>query len=560
MRCLKYLLLFCSILLGQCPFMALAQQPIPAKLFLQSLEPAPSASDLYDFFDIYDEEFAACKEIPTYLRAISYILANGDVGVAAKRLSNIIRCPALTVAEQRGVIELQDKLPRPATVTVAEQPAIKEQPAIAEEAVIPVLTPKAIPGVVAQAPAEQEKSAISAEQAPKATPAVKVKAEKKAPPVPVQPRNDTSIISAVASKPKQKTPAAPVESTLSVKRATPPLLPVSIATVKEQPKRVSVNTFNDWRSGDKGTSRLYRSENTITGAYGAWSVSAASIYLNSGNFDGSQSVGTAFTSKQKSSLTTEATLFTPQLAYVHDKLAVSVSSTPMGADITPLPTGKIAWQDKRFSVSAFQENVTDSLLSYVGFKDIHSDKTMGRVVKAGGKLGWADSFADTWFYGTAITGAHLYGHNVKENNAVKGEAYVGKNFGLVSAGIYSSADHFTRNLNNFTYGHGGYYSPQVAAATALFVSIDYTVEKWKLNADVSAGYLYEKIESSQQYYGTSEKGTPYTADESQKFTINTGLDLLYHFDSGFSFKGTTRFLHAGDFTEGKLGMNLQYEF
>ena len=122
MRCLKYLLLFCSILLGQCPFMALAQQPIPAKLFLQSLEPAPSASDLYDFFDIYDEEFAACKETNTYLRALAYLAANGDHALVRDKVHALERCPELSEATQQNI----RKLLAQAGETVEEKPAAEQ--------------------------------------------------------------------------------------------------------------------------------------------------------------------------------------------------------------------------------------------------------------------------------------------------------------------------------------------------------------------------------------------------------------------------------------------------
>lgn len=68
--------------------------------------------------------------------------------------------------------------------------------------------------------------------------------------------------------------------------------------------------------------------------------------------------------------------------------------------------------------------------------------------------------------------AHLWGHQVADNQALSGSLSLGYNFhppgfDYFTVGPGVGADHYSRNLNHFTYGHGGYFSPEARLAPAL---------------------------------------------------------------------------------------------
>jgi hypothetical protein len=108
--------------------------------------------------------------------------------------------------------------------------------------------------------------------------------------------------------------------------------------------------------------------------------------------------------------------------------------------------------------------VTDSLLSYAGARDSGANLEWGGVTSNGGlaNLGWDDGtsglYANTTFQ-------YLAGHNVEKNYAVKGGGGVYTRLlkdadQTLTVGVNSTWMHYNKNLSYYTYGQGGYFSPQ----------------------------------------------------------------------------------------------------
>jgi len=130
--------------------------------------------------------------------------------------------------------------------------------------------------------------------------------------------------------------------------------------------------------------------------------------------------------------------------------------------------------DLHWSVGVSRRAVTDSLLSFAGAEDKRTGQKWGGVTANGGRAQLA--FDDREMGAYAYAGWHrLLGNNVEDNdrtelgagvywylqNNEQSQATVG--FNLLGIG-------YRENLGYFTYGHGGYFSPQSFFALGVPVS------------------------------------------------------------------------------------------
>ena len=585
----------CSALLALAPLSpVMANPPIPASQFLQNMGASPNTNSIYNFLEIYKQRFTACQEADAYLQALELLYKNGDDGFVRTRLADLNNCTNLSVNQKNKVLRLSQPIDSGKTVirqanadqtnTKAMQPPVgdsHEKSDSGSNTRIETLNTAANKGDSA-APSEEppkkskkpanphESTAIarikpSTPRRPSQTAAKtadsKYKPEHPASALTAAPTND---LYADASTP-ETTPLPPINrpgrSSLGTSQALLPSSPRPSAEEEDNLLKIGLKSNNDWRNGDKGTSRLWRSRNNVILTNGPWSFNGGVIYLDSGRYAGNPTVGSVPINPPSSQLITHATVFEPKISYTGANTDITLGTTPLGGEASPLPTFKWAWHEKRGGLSLFHESVTDSLLSSVGFKDIYGSETMGRVIKTGISVNWNDEFSDNWFYGGGITGAYLYGKNVKENEAVKIESYLGKTIDDISVGLYASFDHFTRDLNHFTFGHGGYYSPQAAATLALFASAKQTLDNTTYKVDASLGLTYESTKDSQMYYFDNTGNTGiYKGEHKLKIPVNVGFNIQRKIDTNLFLNLDGRVLNSRSYTEGKFMINLDYRF
>lgn len=111
-----------------------------------------------------------------------------------------------------------------------------------------------------------------------------------------------------------------------------------------------------------------------------------------------------------------------------------------------------------------RDSVKDSMLSYAGAKDPGTNTAWGGVIANAAQVigNWGDG--NSGFYANAsyqsISGTHV-AHNTRLDGTVGAywKLYSGHG-GALTAGMNFSAMHYDKNLSYFTYGQGGYFSPQ----------------------------------------------------------------------------------------------------
>jgi len=234
------------------------------------------------------------------------------------------------------------------------------------------------------------------------------------------------------------------------------------------------------------------------------------------------------------------------LALKGDRYKVDLGSTPLGQDLSTL-VGGVQWSPKltdflTLILTGERRAITDSLLSYVGAEDKSSGKRWGRVTKNGANALLSYDNGDAGFYAGA--GAYSYlGENVASNNSLQATAgaYVRpfhSDDRELKVGMSLSWMDFSKNLSYFSYGQGGYFSPQNYAAVSFPVEFLRRFSDLKVNIGGSAGY--------QSY--SQDKSAYFPADarlQSQLEALAAGGSVKEAYYSGGSKNGVGYNLHAG---------------
>jgi tetratricopeptide (TPR) repeat protein len=161
-----------------------------------------------------------------------------------------------------------------------------------------------------------------------------------------------------------------------------------------------------------------------------------------------------------------------ELQLVTPHLGLAGGYTPYNF-LVSTETGRFQWRPGNgpFTLSAVRDAVKDSQLSYAGLRDPAGStlgtlgQIWGGVVYNQGQIQFAHGDARSGYYFTA-GGQYLTGYNVKDNTRIDGNggaywrAYTSPEYGNLSVGANFFAMHYDNNQYAFTYGMGGYFSPQ----------------------------------------------------------------------------------------------------
>ena len=160
------------------------------------------------------------------------------------------------------------------------------------------------------------------------------------------------------------------------------------------------------------------------------------------------------------------------LGYETRAFDIDVGVTPLGFPEKNVVGGmqyKGGISDKvTYSLAVARRAVTDSMLSYAGVR--YGDKTTGKAVEWGGVTSNGVRAAMTWDDGTNgayVNAAFQYyqGKNVESNNAMKtGGGFYTRLYQdgdqTLTVGANTTLMRYAKDVSYFTYGQGGYFSPQ----------------------------------------------------------------------------------------------------
>ncbi|MGB0538565.1 MAG: cellulose synthase subunit BcsC-related outer membrane protein, partial [Alloalcanivorax venustensis] len=260
--------------------------------------------------------------------------------------------------------------------------------------------------------------------------------------------------------------------------------------------------------------------------------------------------------------------------------AADIGSTPFGFEITNL-VGGLSWTPKlgrngRFIVAGERRAVTDSLLSYAGVEDPATGDRWGGVTRTGGRLGLTFDNGPLGLYGD-LGFYHYDGHNVADNQSV--EASLGGYLRPVredgrelKTGVNVRYMSFDENLSKFTYGHGGYFSPQDYVSLSFPIEYSEDYRRWTWSATFAPGFQSYSSDAAAFFPTLAEEqfwmeilassgvidSAYYAAESESGFGVNLGAGLDYRLSPGLKLGTRLGYDTFGDYSETKASVNLNY--
>ena len=194
------------------------------------------------------------------------------------------------------------------------------------------------------------------------------------------------------------------------------------------------------------------------------------------------------------------------LGYVTDNFAADIGSTPLGFEL-PQVVGGFEWRpdlpDVSLSVGVSRRAITSSVLSYAGMRDPISGVRWGGVVQTGPYLD-AGIYRERYSIAGALRLSEITGEHVLDNIFAGARAAADWKFYLqpyarASLGMtlnYWSYDH---NLQNYTLGSGGYYSPQSYVSVALPLEVLGEYRDWSYHLRAAVSHSESKLDAIAYY-------------------------------------------------------------
>jgi len=295
--------------------------------------------------------------------------------------------------------------------------------------------------------------------------------------------------------------------------------------------------YGRWRTGDPGLSRLIEAGVPLGVRVPwkrrmQWRFTLTPAWLDSGEAPGNPYAGSYYRFIDSPGMTQRplresAWVFTPEVELEREgdvSWRVRLGSTPVGGTVDPLPTFLAqALRRNDWQVNVHQHPVKESLLSYVGQRDPYADRTWGRVLRTG-VLGSKTLWSRPPYWVSLEAGYDYYwGEQTVDNHRAGGTVSAGRtsalSVGELSLGALVIGQHFHRNTNFFTFGQGGYFSPQaylMAGPFARFVT-KRCRDIW-IDAQISIGYVYYETSEASQYHGTGENPVALSPDARNNLT------------------------------------------
>lgn len=267
------------------------------------------------------------------------------------------------------------------------------------------------------------------------------------------------------------------------------------------------------RSGEKGASRLFEANTRIAASISPFGIGRLGVAVSPVIITAGAPTESAIeTTGSNALLVAEATaagnviILPSQDGRSESGAGVSLfyESGPFSADAGVTPVGFLRsnfsggltarlglGDDAQLRATIEQRPVTDSVLSYSGDRDSLTGVEWGGVIRRNISLGGSANFTKGGAY---FDGAYrrLTGYNVADNTGfeLNAGAYfrpIDNDGERLQLGVNANMQAYDRNLRFFSFGHGGYFSPQQFVSLALPVSYTVKRDRWRAGAGFSVG-------------------------------------------------------------------------
>ncbi|MFJ3373757.1 cellulose synthase subunit BcsC-related outer membrane protein [Pseudomonas sp. NPDC086112] len=257
-----------------------------------------------------------------------------------------------------------------------------------------------------------------------------------------------------------------------------------------------------------------------------------------------------------------------------DGFKADLGTTPLGFKYTTA-TGGISIDrpvsdssNVRYGVSVSRRPVTDSVTSFAGTTDKRSGQSWGGVTANGGRGQLSFDDNEVGAYGYA-SWHQLLGNHVESNS--RSELGSGVYWYLQNAtdskltvGLSMTGISYANNQDYFTYGHGGYFSPQTFFA--LGVPVTWAQRTGRLTYQVKGSVGVQHFEQDSADYFPNDKalqaasGLRYEGQNKTGIGYSVAAAAEYKVASNFLLGANLGLDNAHDYQQLSGALSLRYQF
>lgn len=193
----------------------------------------------------------------------------------------------------------------------------------------------------------------------------------------------------------------------------------------------------------------------------------------------------------------------------NDVWSADLGTTPLGFEVTNW-VGGVSWRtdvkEVGVTLTASRRPVSSSLLAFAGARDpaANGGKTWGGVVATGGSVGLSYDRGGAHGVWADISAHQITGENVADNSRER--LMAGYYYKLINTdnqratvGFNSMLWHYQKDLSDYTFGQGGYYSPQEYLSFSVPVTWRQRTENWSFDLGGSVSWSHSKTDAQQRY-------------------------------------------------------------
>lgn len=257
-----------------------------------------------------------------------------------------------------------------------------------------------------------------------------------------------------------------------------------------------------------------------------------------------------------------------------DGFKADLGTTPLGFKYTTA-TGGISIDrpvsdssNVRYGVSVSRRPVTDSVTSFAGTTDKRSGQSWGGVTANGGRGQLSFDDNEVGAYGYA-SWHQLLGNHVESNNRSElgsGVYWYLKNAtdSKLTVGLSMTGISYANNQDYFTYGHGGYFSPQTFFA--LGIPVTWAQRTGRLTYQVKGSVGVQHFEQDSADYFPNDKalqaasGLRYEGQNKTGIGYSVAAAAEYKVASNFLLGANLGLDNAHDYQQLSGALSLRYQF
>lgn len=219
------------------------------------------------------------------------------------------------------------------------------------------------------------------------------------------------------------------------------------------------------------------------------------------------------------------------------------------------------------AMAIFRERLNDSTLSLHG---LFTDELVrwGSVTANGIKGLVAYAVSPQWSVSAELAGAALRGESVRNNHKWNASLALTRNLNNIypenldylRVGPYLSWTHYKKNLNAFTVGNGGYFSPDLLMSLGGRAEVLTLEDKtWQLKGKLDLGYVISKPKDITVFLHDEDEQSLTQQDE-QGLGLGLELEGQWLFHPKWELVGQIKHNYSDTYSELNIGLHIRWNY